>query len=1049
VSASAHDWQPAEGETATRASGSDPVVSAPERAIIDAVVYHFADYELDEEAGELRRAGARVEIQPKPFELLRLLVRERARIVPIDELMSALWPDVAVTPSSLTRAVSHARRAIGDTHKGERIRSEARRGYRFVAEVRAGASSPRGAARAEELVPAAPFVGREEALAELRAAFEAACAGNALITGRAGIGKTRLAEAFARECERAGARVLESRCRDREGAPPFWMWTQLGRRLMAEDPDAPAARRAQKRADEMGLFGPERARHDVSPEQMRFLFFEAATELLRHAAREQPLVMVLEDVQWAASESLSLLEHVAIEVKQARVLLVVTVRDAGRALARPVDRTLGALRQLERCRPIELRAFSRREVGELLAHALGRQAPADLTTELTARTEGVPLFLREAIRALQASGDLAHPERLAARALPLGEQALQLLRRSLDALPERCLALLEAGAVLGREFALPFAADVGGLAREEAAEALDGAAAAGAVEPVRGAAATWRFAHALHREAIYESIPPGRRARLHLRAAERIEQRAGADLASVASELSHHHFEALSVGDAARALDFAERAAERSTLRLAWDDASTHLSRAVAAADQLIPSDPPRKLDLLLRLGEAHALARSPEGRRGALRDAFALAASLGRDAELVRAAVSYCDLSEWVPSDPDAERLLREALARPPAEDAHARAQLLARLAYRRIRIEPPKAAELAREALGLARVTGEARLIQESAYVLLFALAGPDQLAERAALRGEIERVAFATPHRDTGLIGLLDLASDRLILGDAEAARELRRCAGRLAGESPHPGLRWHLATYDAGVAALEGRLADSEQLAQEALGAGLRARHPFAQGCHDIQRVVVARERGDPRVAIQLFGPLVATGHGRWGVPIHWLGATVARAHVALGEREAALALWRDLAEPGFAAVPRNIRWTRSVAELAHLCADLEESAHAPELVALLEPVAEQHAAIPIPVAYGGPLRHALARLYELLGQRARAEEAYAAALADCERVGAAAWRPHVLLDAARGMRDARRAREALGEAQAIAARLGQPELARQAEQALGPTTRSRR
>jgi DNA-binding winged helix-turn-helix (wHTH) protein len=1024
------------------------MLGAPRSAIIGPVIFQFDEYELDEQAGELRRAGARVEIQPKPFELLRLLVRERARIVPIDELMSALWPGVAVTPSSLTRAVSHARRAIGDTHKGERIQSAARRGYRFVAEVREGpATSP----PADEPVGTAPFVGREEALAELRAAFEAArggTAGIALISGRAGIGKTRLAEAFARECERAGARVLEARCRDREGAPPFWMWTQLGRRLGAEEPDAPAVRRAEKRAGELGLFGPERARRDVSPEQTRFLFFEAGAELLRHAARKTPLVIVLEDVQWAANESLRLLEHVAYEVTQARLLLVLTVRDEG-SLVRPVDRTLAALRQLDRCRPIELRPFSRREVGELLAHAIGRPAPADLTSELAARTEGVPLFLREAIRTLQASGELAQPERLAARPLPLGEKALQLLRRSLDALPQRCLALLEAGAVIGREFALPLAADVGGLAREEAAEALDAAAAAGAVEPMRGSGASWRFTHALHREAIYESIAPGRRARLHLRAAERIEERAAPDLASVASELSHHHFEGLSVGDAGRALAFAERAATRSTERLAWDDAATHFARAVAAADQLIPSDPPRKLELLLRLGEAHALARDPDGRRSALREAATLAASLGRDAEVVRAAITYCDLSEWVPSDPDAERLLRDALERAPAADVNARAQLLTRLAYRRIRIEPLEAARIAREALAFARTTGEPDWIQESAYVLLFALAGPDHLAERAALRGEIERAAFATPRRDTGLIALLDLASDRLMLGDAEAARELRRSAGELAGESPHSRLRWHLATYDAGVAALEGRLADSEQLAQEALGAGQRARHPFAQGCHDIQRVIVARERGDPSAAIRLFGPLVATGRGRWGVPIHWLGATVARAHLESGAPEAALALWRDLAEPGFAAVPRNIRWTRSVAEIAHLCADLEQRASAPELIALLEPAAEQHAAIPIPVAYGGPLRHALARLYELMGERARAEQTYAAALADCERVGAAAWRPRVLVDAARAMRDVRRARAALEEARAIAARLGQTALARGAEQALAQAPRSKR
>ena len=77
------------------------------------MIFRFGGYELDEEAGELRRRGELVGIQPKPFELLRILLRERERIVSSEELFEALWPGVAVTPSSLTRAVSVARRAIG------------------------------------------------------------------------------------------------------------------------------------------------------------------------------------------------------------------------------------------------------------------------------------------------------------------------------------------------------------------------------------------------------------------------------------------------------------------------------------------------------------------------------------------------------------------------------------------------------------------------------------------------------------------------------------------------------------------------------------------------------------------------------------------------------------------------------------------------------------------------------------------------------------------------------------------------------------------------
>ena len=77
------------------------------------MIYRFGPFELDEEAGELRRGGQPVPVQPKPLALLALLIRDRDRVVSQDELFEALWPGTAVTPGSLTRAVSHARRAAG------------------------------------------------------------------------------------------------------------------------------------------------------------------------------------------------------------------------------------------------------------------------------------------------------------------------------------------------------------------------------------------------------------------------------------------------------------------------------------------------------------------------------------------------------------------------------------------------------------------------------------------------------------------------------------------------------------------------------------------------------------------------------------------------------------------------------------------------------------------------------------------------------------------------------------------------------------------------
>src|SRR5262245_23058042 len=242
-------------------------------------------FELDEAAGELRRDGEPVAIQPKPFALLRHLICERERVVPLEELFSHLWPDVAVTPSSLTRAVSVARSAIGDPGRGEVIRSVARRGYRFCADVisvdAADASVPAAPAEGARGRPGdtarAPFVGREDALASLREAWREAATGHgtiALVTGPPGIGKSRLVEVFAAEVDRAGARVLTGHAREGEGVPALWLWVEAVRDLEpgSDDALAPLASGTEPAVPADG--------DEQSPEQSRFLLFDGIARAL-------------------------------------------------------------------------------------------------------------------------------------------------------------------------------------------------------------------------------------------------------------------------------------------------------------------------------------------------------------------------------------------------------------------------------------------------------------------------------------------------------------------------------------------------------------------------------------------------------------------------------------------------------------------------------------------------------------------------------------------------------------------------------------------------
>ena len=422
------------------------------------MIYRFGIFELDEEAGELRRRGEPVAIQPKPFELLRFLLAEHERVVTSDELFERLWPGVAVTPSSLTRAVSVARRAIGDTHKGDVVQSVARRGYRFVGEVRTIDPAAAGTAGPRAAQPGAKLVGRTAELDRLRDAFRAAAEGSggvALVTGPPGIGKTRLVESLAAEVAAGTPRVLVGRGRDGEGVPAFWIFAQVLRQLAAEDAEGDALRELEAGAGELADLLPElapraaarKAASDAAPEQSRFLFFEAVSRTLARASRRWPLLVVLEDVQWAGPAALRLLEHLALEVGGKRIFLVATLRDEKEHPGRPaVDRTLATLRQQPNCTELALGSLTRRDVAALLEQAIGRPAPLDLTAELFARTEGVPLFLREAIRLLADRGDLKEPERIRRWAVTLPSHVLDLIRRPVERLSARAAELLAASA---------------------------------------------------------------------------------------------------------------------------------------------------------------------------------------------------------------------------------------------------------------------------------------------------------------------------------------------------------------------------------------------------------------------------------------------------------------------------------------------------------------------------------------------------------------------------------------------------------------------------
>jgi tetratricopeptide (TPR) repeat protein len=449
--------------------------------------------------------------------------------------------------------------------------------------------------------------------------------------------------------------------------------------------------------------------------------------------------------------------------------------------------------------------------------------------------------------------------------------------------------------------------------------------------------------------------------------------------------------------------------------------------------------DPARRLEALLALGNAHRLAGDRARRREAFAGAMQAARTQGRPLDFARAAIGFCDLSEWSPRDEEAREALSAALTSLPEDARPERARVLTRLAYLSVRESSEEVEAMARVAVELARQLDDPEAFQDAAYVLLFLLAGPDHLAEREELAREAEARARASGTADPTVIALLDAACDRLIESDEEGARRWRAAAGEVAGADPHLGRVWHLRVYDAGHALLQGRFADAERWIEETSRIGQRIEHPYARGVGRLLRSYLARERGDDAEVLRQFDPARPMREPT----MQFVRAVVGRALFAVGREDEARRVFLELKGDGFDRVSRNIRFYGTLAEGSLLCAELDDAAHAEELATVLEPHADQNAMLPF-FLYCGPIARCLARLCETVGRLERADELFEEAALSCNAIGAVPMRARVLFEHGRLLQrrgERTRSRERLAESAKLAASLGMTGVEAAAREAL--------
>ncbi len=509
-------------------------------------------------------------------------------------------------------------------------------------------------ARATTRAPT-PVVGRDPQLAALTDALDAATGGSATavaVRGDEGLGKTTLISAFTAGQE-GRARVAAGRCREHLRVP-FGPWSEILRQVGADD--------------ELELLEGSTGFDGEAPERRRARLFDGVTGRLRDAARDQPLIVVLDDLHWSDDASITLLLHILGELSSSPVLVLTAWRDREIGVGHPVTRLAHHLARADAA-SLDLGPLARGDIADLLTltdgdlDAIGARRVASRIHDVTG---GVPLFVAEAVATLQATGGDVPASDDADLDLP--EIVRTLVGRRLALAGPAAVTVADACAVL----ADPFAPGVVGslvpeLPVDETLGGLDALVGVGLLEDHDEGCA---FAHAAFRNAVDASMRAGRRQMLNAAAYRALAR--GATQPAVLAHHSEHAGPLVSDAEVVRQL---RHAGTDAVARGAFLDAAAFFTRA---ADRATGADRDEVLvtlaDALWRAGDITAakavasevVSHGVEGgvADGVLTDAVVLHGTFGAGYGLDLSSIAAADGALSVVVDAEQRARLRVARA-------------------------------------------------------------------------------------------------------------------------------------------------------------------------------------------------------------------------------------------------------------------------------------------------------------------------------------------------------------------------------------------------
>lgn len=884
------------------------------------------------------------------------------------------------------------------------------------------------------------FAGREHERDLLQRRWKDATTGHrqvVLVGGEPGVGKTRLVSELALDAHDEGAVVLFGRC-DEELLLPYQPFVEAFTHLVATIDDEVLRAHVAASRGELARLVPELARRvpdlplpaQADGEAERALFFAAAVDLLTRATDEAPVVLILDDLHWAAKPTLLLLRQLLRATEYRMLLIAATYRDTELDRAHPLAGMLADLRREAGVERVSLSGLDADAVFALVEAAAGEAtglAGRALADAVTRHTEGNPFFVTEVLRHLVESGAVYRRDDRwvydrPVEQLGIPEGVKEVVGRRLSRLSDEANAVLAAAAIVGPEFDLDIVETIHGA---DPLDALDAAVQANVIDEVSGAIGRYRFAHALVRQTLESELSSARRVRLHRAVMDAIEQRHGDDLDAHLPALALHACEAARAGDVRKAAEYSLRAAEQALDRLAFEDAIAIADRGLEVLQ--LDDNVDRLLRAQLNLVSADSMSYLGDGPGTYARADRALEDARAVGADVVFALAAQVRTRYPVVGQPDdvAIAACQEGLRRLGDGNPRLRSQLLSALAWQAHADDREARVRLAHEAKVLADESGDFLTRAENSLALRQAWYGSANLDEFETMTSEALRDARQASNPWWELQALNGVILLHLARGDHTSTKATMELAQQLTDALHSTWFDATLSYLRAMLATIAGDWEQAEQHAADSLGdnSSVNALNTYAA-----QVLALRYEQG----RLDEIVPMIeATAAQMQSIPAFTVALAVS--YIEVGRPDEARPLHATLAADGYRALREDMNWGVQLAWCAELCGQLDDTAAAAVLLPKLQPFSGQMILTAGAITIPGAADRFLGILYSVFGQPEHADRAFAVAvkLETAMDAPVLATRTRYWWARARGDRDGAAA------AAAEADRLGMTALAKQA------------